>query len=214
MLQMHFPYERVAKNGIYDKWCNFSRVLDNNNSTEFSLLSKKLGFDRFEIHMTGVGGQGIRLAGHLIGNAATLDGRFATQWQSYGVETRGGPSSSDVVISDHQVDYPRVERADVLAITHPKAIYDILLKESCAVFIDENIREIPPVSTTVKKFPIVSLAHSMGNPLLAGIITVGVIVGVSGAVTTQSVKSGIRMLVSRDLVDLNVKAFEYGLSLA
>jgi len=55
-----------------------------------------------EIHIiiTGFGGQGIVLAGDILGKAASIyDHKFATMTQNYGPEARGGACSSQVIIS-------------------------------------------------------------------------------------------------------------------
>ncbi|MFA6244954.1 MAG: 2-oxoacid:acceptor oxidoreductase family protein, partial [Candidatus Hydrogenedentales bacterium] len=68
-----------------------------------------------EVRISGYGGQGVVLAGMLLGKAASLhDGKCAVFTQSYGPEARGGASCADVVVSDNPIDYPLVSRADVL----------------------------------------------------------------------------------------------------
>ena len=52
-----------------------------------------------EIRICGFGGQGIVLAGVILGEAATRAGFEAVQTQSYGPESRGGAARSEVVIS-------------------------------------------------------------------------------------------------------------------
>ena len=64
-------------------------------------------FDRFEIRLSGSGGQGLVLAGVIIAEAvSTLDGKNVVQTQSYGPEARGGASRTDLVISDGEIYYP------------------------------------------------------------------------------------------------------------
>jgi len=77
---------------------------------------------RQEIRLAGYGGQGIILAGLLLGKAAALyDGKEAVFTQSYGPEARGGASSADVVIADQPVDYPLVTRPDCLVVMFQEA---------------------------------------------------------------------------------------------
>ena len=67
-----------------------------------------------EIRIGGFGGQGVILAGIILGKSACLfDGKEAVQTQSYGPEARGGASKCEVVIGDSQIDYPK-ETAYVL----------------------------------------------------------------------------------------------------
>ena len=58
------------------------------------------------------GGQGIVLAGVIMGEAAIADGMNAVQTQSYGPESRGGAAKSEVIISGDEIDYPAVVEAD------------------------------------------------------------------------------------------------------
>jgi 2-oxoglutarate ferredoxin oxidoreductase subunit gamma len=61
---------------------------------------------RHEVRLAGFGGQGIVLAGYIVGKAAALyDGKDAVFSQSYGPEARGGACAAEVVIDDDMVDY-------------------------------------------------------------------------------------------------------------
>ena len=61
---------------------------------------------RYEIRLSGEGGQGLVLAGKVLAEAAAIyDDKNATQSQSYGPEARGGASRSEVIISDEDIDY-------------------------------------------------------------------------------------------------------------
>ena len=66
-----------------------------------------------DIRLSGFGGQGIVLAGMILGKSAALfDGKNAVQTQSYGPSARGGACKSDVIIADHDIRNPRVVYAD------------------------------------------------------------------------------------------------------
>ena len=54
---------------------------------------------RTEVRLAGFGGQGIVLAGYILGKAASIfAGKDAVMTQSYGPEARGGACTSNVVI--------------------------------------------------------------------------------------------------------------------
>ena len=70
---------------------------------------------RYEIRLSGEGGQGIVLAGVILAEAAAIyDGKNATQTQVYGPESRGGASKAEVIISDEEIDYPKAIAVDLL----------------------------------------------------------------------------------------------------
>ena len=79
---------------------------------------------RTEIRIAGFGGQGVIMAGIIVGKAAALyDNINAVQTQSYGPEARGGASKTEVVISDDEIYYPKVQEPDILvAMSHTALI--------------------------------------------------------------------------------------------
>ena len=66
------------------------------------------------IRFAGFGGQGIVVAGYVLGQAAVFDGRNALQTQSYGSESRGGACKSDVTISEDAILDLAPSASDVL----------------------------------------------------------------------------------------------------
>ncbi len=84
---------------------------------------------RFELRLSGEGGQGLVLAGKILAEAAAIyDDRNATQSQSYGPEARGGASRSDVIVSEEEIDYPKAENVDLLLALTQEAL-DRYLKD-------------------------------------------------------------------------------------
>ena len=63
---------------------------------------------RYEIRLSGSGGQGLILMGIILAEAIGIyDGKYVAQTQSYGPEARGGSSKSEVIVSDEEIDYPK-----------------------------------------------------------------------------------------------------------
>ena len=69
-----------------------------------------------EIVLSGVGGQGLISTGEILGLAASLfeDNLYATLTASYGSETRGTFTKTDVIIADAPIGYPNVDSPDVI----------------------------------------------------------------------------------------------------
>ena len=63
-----------------------------------------------EIRLSGSGGQGLILGGIILAEAAIMEDKNAVQSQSYGPEARGGASKAEVIVSDGQIYYPKVEK--------------------------------------------------------------------------------------------------------
>lgn len=174
-------------------------------------------FAASEIRFGGVGGQGIVLAGRLLGKAASLfDGKDAVVTQSYGPEARGGASRADVVISDHSVDYPFVREADVLAVFFQEAyvMFRPTLREGGLLLADDMLVQPGLDEESLRRVPATKVAEDLGTRMAANVVMLGYLVGATGVVSPQSIEDAIRTTVKPRIVDLNLKALESGMQLA
>ena len=74
------------------------------------------------IRIAGFGGQGVILAGMVIGKAAAIhDGKFATLTQSFGPEARGSACSAQLIVSDEPILYPYLTQPDILVVMSQEA---------------------------------------------------------------------------------------------
>ena len=168
---------------------------------------------RYEIRLSGLGGQGLILAGRLLAEAAALyDGRFATQTQSYGPESRGGDSRSDVVISDEEIDYPHIVRADLLLAMSQMACdrnFYSLKREGILVVDADMVPHVPTNQAYV--VPITRLAQQeVGKAVVANVLALGVIVALSGVVSRRAVLAAVLAGTPKGTETLNRKALEVG----
>ncbi len=67
-----------------------------------------------QVRLSGFGGQGIVLAGILLGEAGVIDGKYMAGSNSYGAQARGSSCQSEVVFSDGPIDFPHLTTADIL----------------------------------------------------------------------------------------------------
>jgi 2-oxoglutarate ferredoxin oxidoreductase subunit gamma len=82
---------------------------------------------RTELRICGFGGQGVVLAGQVLGRAAVYDGWNVVQTQSYGAEARGTTAKSEVIISNSRIGFPAVRRCDILVAMDQEAL-DVNIK--------------------------------------------------------------------------------------
>lgn len=171
----------------------------------------------YQVRFGGVGGQGIVLSGRLLGKAAALfDGKDAVCTQTYGPEARGGASRSDVVISNHQVDYPFVTKADVLAVFFQEAyiMFRDCLKPDGLLIIDTALVKPLEEDKNLHAIPATKIAEELGNRMAANVVILGYLVGKTGIVSRESVENAIRSTMKAKIVELNLKAFDVGMRLA
>jgi 2-oxoglutarate ferredoxin oxidoreductase subunit gamma len=170
-----------------------------------------------QVRFGGVGGQGIVLAGRLLGKAAALfDGKEAVCTQSYGPEARGGASKTDVIISDEPVGYPFVLEADVLAVLFQEAYakFRPSLKPGGTLIFDTGLVKATADDANAFGIPATKIAEDVGSRLAANVVILGFLVGKTGVVSRESVEKAIRATLKPKIVDLNIKALDAGISLA
>lgn len=171
----------------------------------------------FEVELAGEGGQGVVLAAIILADAAaTYDGRFVAQSASYGPEARGGLTRSEVVISDQEIDYPKVVHPDLLVAMNQDACdkYAGRLKPDGVLVVDSTHVSIAPPGR-VYAVPITRLAEeSTGRLVTANVVALGVIVGISGAVSDAAVESAVRARSPEGTAEVNLKALHAGLTAA
>lgn len=173
---------------------------------------------RQEIRLAGYGGQGIVLAGQLLGKAVALyDGKEAVFTQSYGPEARGGASSADLVIAaDGPVDYPLVTRPDFLVAMFQEAYerYRPEMAPGGLLVIDSDLVKPRPDEGPYRSVPATRLAEGLGKKIVANVVMLGFFTAVSGLVRREAVEAALRSSLAPRLLDLNLSAFATGFDYA
>lgn len=171
---------------------------------------------RVEVLLVGTGGQGIVLQGFILGRATALyDKKESTFMPSYGAEARGGESRAQVIISDEAVDYPYVTKADVMVAmaTHACEKFIDSLKEDGILLYDEELVQLNEKSESVKKkfgIPATKIAEELGNRVVANIVMLGFVAGVTKVLSREAMEQGVSDSVPKKFLDLNLKAFRIG----
>jgi len=184
-----------------------------------SASGKGMAMTRTEIRFAGFGGQGVVLAGVLLGTAAVLrDGKHAVQTQSYGAAARGGAARSDVIISDEKIVYPQATAPDVMAVFTTEALnkYRSELKKDAILIIDEDL-VTPPENTSFRIYsvPATSIAaNELGRGIVANMIMLGFLASLTGVVSIESLEETIRTSVPKGTEELNLTAFRKGIEKA
>ncbi len=175
---------------------------------------------RYEVRLSGSGGQGMILAGVILAEAAGIyDGNIVAQTQSYGPEARGGASRSDVIISDEEIDYPKAENLDLLLTLTQKSYdsYTKHLKPEGILIYDSDHIEVSGDSGSFEMhgYPIISIAREyIGREIVANIVALGIITEKTGTVTREAIENAVKGRVPPETEYLNLRALESGYKLA
>ncbi|MGC9196153.1 MAG: 2-oxoacid:acceptor oxidoreductase family protein [Syntrophobacteraceae bacterium] len=172
---------------------------------------------RKEIVVTGLGGQGIVLAGQVLGLAASLSDHLEASFtQSYGPEARGGACSAQLIISDKQIHYPYVRHADILVCMSQGGYekYRHTLKDDGILIIDQDmVRSVESAAGDVFPVPATRMAEELGRKMMANIVMLGFVTSVTGAVSLQGMLSAVADSVPKGTEKTNIAAFNKGYDL-
>ncbi len=173
---------------------------------------------RVEIRITGFGGQGVVLAGHIIGCACAIHAdRHATMIQSFGPEARGSACSATLVVSESEVLYPYIRRPDIFVVMSGEGYekYGQELKENGTLVFEQDL--VSPTTVEGQRafgVPSTRLAESLGKTIVQNIVMVGFFAGVTELVPAEAMRDAVRGSVPAGTEDLNLEAFEKGLEYA
>jgi 2-oxoglutarate ferredoxin oxidoreductase subunit gamma len=168
-----------------------------------------------EILISGFGGQGIVLAGNILGKAAALyDDKHSTLTQSYGPEARGGSCSAQVIISDEEILFPYVEEPQVLVCMSQEGYtknIDSLVPGGLLIW-DTDLVQVGEhdSSLTTYNVPSTRFAGELGNEMMANIVMLGFLSAVSNLVSVDSLLKAVLTSVPPHTKEKNEKAFARG----
>jgi 2-oxoglutarate ferredoxin oxidoreductase subunit gamma len=172
---------------------------------------------RYEIRLSGSGGQGLILAGIILAEAAGVyDRKYVAQSQSYGPEARGGASKAEVVISDEEIDYPMATRPDLLLAMNQSACdaYYYDLKPEGMLVVDSTLVTNPPTTKAVR-IPFTQLARQeLGREVVANIVALGALATLTKVVSPEALETAVLSRVPPGTEELNRRALKLGSSKA
>jgi 2-oxoglutarate ferredoxin oxidoreductase subunit gamma len=180
--------------------------------------------NRFEVRLSGTGGQGLLLAGIILAEAAGVyEGKYVVQTVSYGPAARGGTSRADVVISTEEIDFPKAIGLDVLLAMSQMACDESVpdLKPTGILVADSGL--VSQVTTPrVVKIPFTKIAREKcGREQMANIVALGalsklipLLPGGAGLVSRESLEAAVLARVPKDFIEQNRSAFAEGIKAA
>jgi 2-oxoglutarate ferredoxin oxidoreductase subunit gamma len=172
---------------------------------------------KIEVRISGLGGQGVVLAGEILGKAAVYDGKEVVETASYGAEARGSAAKSEVILSDKRIGYPKVRKCDVLVAMSQSALDKNIgdLKDNGFLIVDKGIVEkVPDVKAKVFEISATKTAETeLNSKMYANIIMLGALVKATRIVSEKACEQAIIGSVSKETKEKNVTGFREGLAL-
>jgi 2-oxoglutarate ferredoxin oxidoreductase subunit gamma len=172
-----------------------------------------------QVRIAGYGGQGVVLAGVLLGRAALQEGFYAVQNQSYGAEARGGAARAEVIMSQEPIIYPEVLVPDVMVAMSQVALdrYAPDLASTTTLVVDaELVARVPAdLPCRVLRGAFTQAANQrLGRSIAANLVMLGFMATATGTVGLPALRSAIPGGVPKGTEELNLRALDLGAELA
>lgn len=171
--------------------------------------------DITQIRISGFGGQGVILAGVLLGEAGVADGRYVAGSSSYGAQARGSGCKSEIVFSDGPVDYPHLTKADIL-IAMSQGTYDLysgdVNPETGLILYDSSqIAAKPDLAAQQIGIPATDEAlKELKSKQAANIVLLGAFQEITGLVSDEAMEKAVERHVGERFRSLNRDALQCG----
>ncbi|MDQ7822082.1 MAG: 2-oxoacid:acceptor oxidoreductase family protein [Candidatus Eremiobacteraeota bacterium] len=169
--------------------------------------------ERCEIILAGIGGQGLLLAGLILGDSAAIgEKKHAVQIESYAPLARGGASKSEIIISTNEIDYPKIQKADVLVALSKEALASSMnrVKPDGLIVLDSTV-PLPGEDRRILHVPLTQIAvETTGKAFTVSIVALGLVARITGVVGITSILTSIGFRAPTGTEDINRKAAEAG----
>ncbi|MFB6153760.1 MAG: thiamine pyrophosphate-dependent enzyme [Halodesulfurarchaeum sp.] len=174
--------------------------------------------DPISLRIAGEGGQGVVVAGSILGEAAALNGRNVFETESYGSRARGGLASADLVVADEEIYDPTIPdgTADLLVALTDEALTEHrqVVGPAGTLVIDASVgsgsTELPGSHEgAVERVPFGEFAREAGSAKVTNAAVMGFLTAAFDIAHPETVRSSMAETLDR-LRDENLSAFDRG----
>jgi 2-oxoglutarate ferredoxin oxidoreductase subunit gamma len=170
------------------------------------------------MRFTGVGGQGVLLAGEIFAAAKIKLGGYGLKTATYTSQVRGGPTVVDITLDDEEIFYPYANDGEIdFMLSVAQKSYDLFkdgVTPGGTIVIDPFL--ITPTEEDKKtwniiEIPIITIAkEEVGLVLTQSVIALAIANNLMNAIEPEHLKEVMLSKVPKKVHEANLKAFELG----
>ena len=170
-----------------------------------------------KIFLGGLGGQGVVLAGKMMGMASVNAGGYATSYSEYAPAMRNGYTYTTVIIADKEIGAQVTEAYDYMVFFDEDSCVKQkhCLKQGGIYIINSSlVNTMPDIEKgKILKIAASEIADELGNARLLNVIILGAIVAASEAVDKEQEENVILSIFGKkpNIAELNIIAFRRGM---
>ncbi len=170
------------------------------------------------MRFTGVGGQGVLLAGEIFAAAKIKVGGYGLKTATYTSQVRGGPTVVDITLDDEEIFYPYANDGEIgFMLSVAQKSYDLFkngVSEGGTIVVDPYL--VKPTDEDRKKWniveiPIITIAKDeVGNVITQSVIALAIANTYMKAIDKEALREVMLSKVPAKVHAVNNKAFDLG----
>ncbi len=170
------------------------------------------------MRFTGVGGQGVLLAGEIFAAAKIKTGGHGLKTATYTSQVRGGPTVVDITLDDDEIYYPYANDGEInFMLSVAQVSYDLFkngVMEGGTIVVDPRL--ITPADEdrkkwTIHEIPIISIAkEEVGNVITQSVVALAIANTMMNAIDKETLIATMLSKVPPKVHDVNKVAYELG----
>jgi 2-oxoglutarate ferredoxin oxidoreductase subunit gamma len=170
------------------------------------------------MRFTGVGGQGVLLAGEIFAAAKIKAGGHGLKTATYTSQVRGGPTVVDITLDDDEIYYPYANDGEInFMLSVAQASYELFkngVKKGGIIVVDPNLvhpTEEDRKNWTIYEIPIITIAkEEVGNVITQSVVALAIANTIVGALDKDQLVSVMLSKVPAKVHDVNKIAYDLG----
>jgi len=170
------------------------------------------------MRFTGVGGQGVLLAGEIFAAAKIKTGGYGLKTATYTSQVRGGPTVVDITLDDNEIFYPYANDGEINFMLSVADVSYQLFKNGVAeggtIVIEPNLvhpSEEDRKSWNIIEIPIITIAkEEVGNVITQSVVALAIANTLMKAIDEEVLIETMLSKVPKKVHELNLKAYELG----
>jgi 2-oxoglutarate ferredoxin oxidoreductase subunit gamma len=168
------------------------------------------------MRFTGVGGQGVLLAGEIFAAAKIKTGGYGLKTATYTSQVRGGPTVVDITLDDEEIFYPYANDGEIdFMLSVAQKSYDLFkdgVTPGGTIVVEPNL--VTPTEEDRKKsniieIPIITIAkEEVGNVITQSVVALAIANNLMNAIDKETLKEVMLSKVPKKVHELNLKAYD------
>ena len=177
---------------------------------------------RHTLRFTGVGGQGVLLAGEIMAACKIKLGGYGLKTATYTSQVRGGPTVVDITLDDGEIRYPYANEGEIdFMLSVADVSYQSFkngVKPGGVIVVDPNL--VHPTDEDRQKWniveiPIITIAkEEVGNVITQSVVAMAIANQITSVLDPEALKEVMLSKVPKKVHEANLKAWELGVKYA